>query len=103
MQSDARTVPEYLKSLPPDRRREIAAVRRIVRQYMPKGYEEAMNWGMITWQVPLRRYPALGNGQPLCYASLAAQKRYNALYLMGLYVAPATRCRASRARSPTRG
>ena len=24
---------------------------------LPDGYEEAMNWGMITYQVPLETYP----------------------------------------------
>jgi hypothetical protein len=86
VQSAARTVPEYLASLPPDRRTEISVVRRAVRRALPSGYEEVMNWGMITWQVPLRRYADTRNGQPLCYAALAAQKNYNALYLMGCYV-----------------
>jgi hypothetical protein len=40
---------------------------------------------MITWSVPLETFPETYNGQPLCYVSLAAQKRHNALYLMGLY------------------
>lgn len=41
-----------------------------------------MNWGMITWGVPLDIYPDTYNGQPLGYASLASQKTHFALYLM---------------------
>ena len=44
---------------------------------------------MIVWQVPLDRYPETYNGQPLCYAALASQKGYCALYLMGVYQVPA--------------
>jgi hypothetical protein len=33
----------------------------------------------------LERYPVTYNGQPLCYAALAAQKNYYSLYLMSVY------------------
>lgn len=85
MRSTAKTPTAYLASLPPDRRRAIAAVRRAVKRAMPKGFREAMNWGMITWEVPLSRYPKTYNGKPLCYVGLAAQKHYSTLYLMGVY------------------
>lgn len=75
--SAAKTPAEYLASLPADRREAIAAVRAVVNQYMPKGYQEVMNWGAITWEVPLAR--------PLCYVSLAAHKNFCTLYLMGAY------------------
>ncbi|HEX5724748.1 MAG TPA: DUF1801 domain-containing protein, partial [Longimicrobiaceae bacterium] len=39
------------------------------------------NWGMISYEVPLERFPRTYNGQPLGYAALAAQKNYYALYL----------------------
>jgi hypothetical protein len=52
---------------------------------MPAGYHEGIAWGAITWSVPLERYPDTYNGQPLGYVALAAQKRYYAVYLMGLY------------------
>lgn len=80
--SKAATVSAYLAELSPERRRAIAATRALVRKHLPKGYAEAMGYGMITWSIPLRTYPDTYNGQPLCYAALAAQKRYNTLYLM---------------------
>ena len=40
---------------------------------------------MIGYYVPLERYPDTYNGQPLGIASLANQKRYVSLYLMGIY------------------
>ncbi len=85
VQSAAATVAEYLDELPPERRAVIAAVRKVIRRNLPKGYQEVMNWGVITYELPLKRYPDTYNGQPLCYAGLAAQKNYYALYLMGCY------------------
>lgn len=87
----AATVTEYLQALPEDRRKVISKVRSVIRKHLPKGYEEAMNWGLITYQVPLEKYPDTYNGQPLCYAALAAQKHYNTLYLMRPYGDPKQR------------
>jgi hypothetical protein len=81
----AKTPAAYLKSLPADRRAAIATVREVVNKHIPAGYQEAMNWGAITWEVPLTRYPKTPNGQPLCYVSLAAHKSFCTLYLMGAY------------------
>jgi hypothetical protein len=47
-----------------------------------------MRWGMISYEIPLERYPDTYNGQPLLYAALAAQKHYYALYLMCVYQDP---------------
>ena len=83
--SSATTVAKYLASLPPERRRVVAAVRKMVLEHLPAGYEETMGWGMINYRIPLATYPHTYNGQPLCYAALAAQKNHYALYLMGVY------------------
>ena len=94
MQSQAKTVPQYLAKLPPERRAAIAAVRAVIRQHLPTGYAETMQYGMISYVVPLTRYPAgyLGNTDvPLPYAALASQQRYCSLYLMNVYADAATR------------
>ena len=83
--SSAATVAAYLKELSEERRAVVAAVRKVILRNLPKGYREAMNWGAITYEVPLERYPQTYNGQPLCYAALAAQKNHYALYLMCVY------------------
>lgn len=85
VQSRATTVAAYLAALPPERREVIAAVRKVIRAHLPRGYREMMGWGVITYAIPLRRFPDTYNGQPLCYVALAAQKHYNALYLMCVY------------------
>jgi hypothetical protein len=79
------SVDAYLESLPVDRRAEIAAVRDVVNANLPPGYVEAIDYGMLSWVIPLSRYPHTYNGHPLPIASLAAQKSHCALYLMGVY------------------
>jgi hypothetical protein len=91
MQSDAKTVAEYLAGLTDDRRKAIRTLRTLIRKHLPTGYEEAMNWGMITYQVPLKTCPDTYNGQPLMYAALASQKNHMAVYLTGIYSSGAAR------------
>jgi hypothetical protein len=43
---------------------------------------------MISWHVPLSRFPETYNGQPLAIAGLGSQKSHMALYLMGVYGDP---------------
>ena len=81
----APTVDEYLAELPPDRRAAIAAVRKVILDHLPDGHEEAMQYGMIAYVIPLEKYPATYNRQPLAYAALASQKNYMSLYLMNIY------------------
>ncbi len=83
--SGAATVKEYLASLPAERRRAIGAVRRVILKNLPSGYREVMQYGMISYVIPLSVYPDTYNKQPLAIASLASQKNYMALYLMGVY------------------
>jgi len=90
MKSSAKTVEQYLKQLPADRQKALRAVRHVIRKNLPKGYEEAMGFGMISYQVPLSVVPDTYNGQPLCYAGLASQKNHMALYLMSIYGDKAT-------------
>ena len=93
MRSKAGDVGEYLKSLPPERRKAIQSLLRVIRTKLPAGYEEAMNWGAIVWQVPMAVYPDTYNKQPLMYAALASQKNYMAVYLCNVYGSPALRAK----------
>lgn len=85
MKSNATTVAEYLSELPDDRRAAIEEVREVILANLPDGYVESMNWGMISYGIPLERYPDTYNNQPLGYAALASQKNYMSLYLMNVY------------------
>lgn len=79
--SKATTPAAYLASLPAERRKVIAAVRAVITKRLPKGYAESMNLGMLSYEIPLTRYPDTYNKQPLMYLALAAQKNNYALYL----------------------
>ena len=88
MQSQAKTVEEYLASLPEDRREAIAAVRKVILENLGTGYEEGMQYGMIGYYVPHKIFPAgyhCDPKQPLPFACLASQKNYMSLYLGSVY------------------
>jgi len=88
MQSKAVTVEQYLGGLPEDRRETIEAVRKVIRDNLPEGYEEGMQYGMIGYFVPHSLFPDgyhCDPTQPLPFAGLASQKNHMALYLMGMY------------------
>ncbi len=86
MNSNAGSIDQYLAELPADRKAAIEIVRRVILDNLPNGYEEVVNWGMITYQVPLSIYPDTYNKKPLMYAALASQKNHMAVYLMGIYM-----------------
>ena len=85
MQSKAKTVEDYLSELDDSRRDAISAVRNVVLENLPDGYEEMMLFGMITYAIPLTTFADTYNKQPLMYAALASQKRHMALYLTNVY------------------
>lgn len=83
--STAKTVEEYLEALPEYRREPIEEIRNLILEHLPDGYEETINWGMISYEIPLEKYPDTYNNQPLNYIGLAAQRNHNSLYLMSVY------------------
>lgn len=88
MKSSAKTVDEYLQALPEDRRAAISAVRKVILDNLPKGYQECMSYGMIGYVVPHSLYPKgyhCDPKLPLPFANLGSQKNHMALYLMNLY------------------
>jgi hypothetical protein len=83
--SAAQTPEAYLAELPEERRKVVSQLRDLVRKNIPKGYVESMSSGMLSWEIPLKKYPNTYNGKPLSYVALAAQKNGYSLYLMGVY------------------
>ena len=59
--STAKTVNAYLDGLEPYKRKVIQKIRKCIHDNLPKGYVEVMNWGMITYEVPLKRFPETYN------------------------------------------
>ena len=91
MQSTAKTVDEYLNSLPAERINSVQQLHTTILKNLPKGFTEIMNYGMIGYVVPHALYP---NGYhcdpklPLPFAGLASQKNFLAFYHMGIYANP---------------
>jgi hypothetical protein len=88
MKSTAKTVDEYLKGLPADRRGAISAVRKVILANLPAGYQECMSYGMIGYVVPHSIYPKgyhCNPKLPLPFANLGSQKNHMALHLMSVY------------------
>ncbi len=88
VQSNAKSVADYLAELDPARRAEVSKVRDVILANLPAGYSEGIGYGMIAYVVPLATYPNTYNKQPLTYLGLAAQKNYLALYLTCVYCDP---------------
>ena len=57
MLSTATTAKQYLAQLPEDRISTVTALRNVVMKNLPKGFEETMSYGMITYVVPHSIYP----------------------------------------------
>jgi len=55
---------------------------------LPDGFAEQIAYGMISYVVPLTRYPQgyhVKKNEPLPFLAIASQKNHIALYHMGLY------------------
>ena len=66
----------------------MTAVREVIVSNLPKGYEECIQYGMISYVVPHSLYPAgyhCDPKQPLTMACLGSQKNHMALHLMCAY------------------
>ena len=79
------TPDEYIDSLPDSQREPMRKMRELVNANIPPGYEEGMQYGMISWFVPLTVLPKTHNDQPLSMLSLGAQKAHMALYMASVY------------------
>ena len=83
--SVAATVEQYLAELEEPRRGEITELLGLIRQNLPKGFDETMAWGMIVFQVPMAVSGPTYNDQPLAAVALASQKNYISFYLSSIY------------------
>ena len=91
VRSEATSVAEYLDDLPDDRRGDLEVVRKSMLAAIPSGVVEIMNWGVVSYEIPLERYLEAHNGQRLLFAALANQKRHMAVYLLCIYAEPSIR------------
>ncbi len=88
MQYKASTVQDYIDQVPEERKEPLKKLRAVIRKNLPKGFEEAINYGMIGYVVPHSLYPGgyhCDPKLPLPFMNIASQKNFVALYHMGIY------------------
>jgi hypothetical protein len=91
MQSQAASPDKYMAELPADRVEAMSKLREVIRKNLPKGFEETMQYGMLSYVVPHSLYPAGYHCKPtdaLPFISLASQKNNISFYHMGMYAMP---------------
>jgi uncharacterized protein YdhG (YjbR/CyaY superfamily) len=84
----ASNIDEHIASLPDDRKGPVTKLRDAIKNNLPKGFEETISSGMISWVVPYKIYPAgyhCDPKQPLPFLGLASQKNSISLHHIGLY------------------
>ncbi len=91
MQYKASSPEDYMRRVPKERQPVLKELRKVIRDNLPKGFEEGMQYGMIGYFVPHSIYP---NGyhckpeEPLPFMSFASQKHAVNLYHSGIYANP---------------
>lgn len=88
MKIKAESVKEYLENIPEERKPAMNQLRDIVKNNIPKGFEECLSYGMIGYVVPHSIYPDgyhCNTKLPLPFINIANQKNFIALYHMGIY------------------
>ncbi|MDG5490848.1 DUF1801 domain-containing protein [Psychroserpens sp. SPM9] len=88
MQYDANSPEDYISQVPEERQDALKKLRQVIKENLPKGFEEGMIYKMIGFYVPHSVYP---NGYhcdpktPLPFMSFASQKNSVNLYHSGIY------------------
>lgn len=88
MTSNAKTLEEYVASLPEDRKSVVSEIIKTFSKHLPKGFETGISYGMVGFCVPHSLYPKgyhCDPKQPLPFAGVASQKNHISIYHMGLY------------------
>tara|TARA_B110000495_G_C22908076_1_gene530158 strand:+ start:72 stop:530 length:459 start_codon:yes stop_codon:yes gene_type:complete len=91
MKIEANTVQEYLDNIQEERKPAINRLRDIIKDNIPVGFEECINYGMIGYVVPHTIYPDgyhCNTKLPLPFLNIANQKNFVAIYHMGIYANP---------------
>lgn len=88
MQSTTTNVEDYILEAPEERRDALQQLRRVIKKNIPKGFKEAMGYGMVGFVVPHSLYPAgyhCDPKLPLPFLGFASQKGFISFYHMGIY------------------
>lgn len=88
MKIEAASVETYLDKIPEDRKPYMSKLRKVIKENIPNGFEECMQYNMPGFVVPLSTYPDgyhCTKNTPLPFVSFASQKNFIALYHSGIY------------------
>ncbi len=91
MKNDSLTPEDYISNLPEDRQLKLQKLREVIKQNLPKDFEETMNYGMIGYVVPHSIYPDgyhCDPSMPLPFINIASQKNHITVYHLGMYAQP---------------
>ncbi|MDO6812687.1 DUF1801 domain-containing protein [Tenacibaculum soleae] len=88
MQYEANSPEEYLAQIPEERQEIMQNLRVIIKDNLPTGFEEGINYKMIGYYVPHSIYPDgyhCDTSLPLPFMNIASQKNSINLYHSGIY------------------
>ncbi len=91
MTIEAKTPDEYIEKLPEERKEVVSILRETIKNNLPEGFEECINYKMIGFVVPHSLYPKgyhVDPNLPLPFINIASQKNFIALYHSGIYASP---------------
>ena len=88
MQYKANSPEDYINQVPEERQVILRKLRSVIKNNLPHGFEEGIQYGMIGYFVPHAIYPDgyhCNPKEPLPFMSFASQKNSVNLYHMGIY------------------
>ncbi len=91
MQYQAETPEDYITQVPEERQEVLTKLREVIKENLPEGFQEGIQYGMIGYFVPHSLYPDgyhCNPSEPLPFMSFASQKNSVNLYHMGIYAVP---------------
>ena len=91
MQYKAKSPEDYISQVPEERQEALKKLRLTIKENLPKGFEEGIQYNMIGYYVPHSIYPDgyhCSPEVPLPFMNVASQKNSINLYHSGIYANP---------------
>ncbi|XRE43484.1 DUF1801 domain-containing protein [Tenacibaculum discolor] len=88
MKYEASSIKEYISQVPEERQEILQKLSNLIKENLPEGFEEGINYNMIGYYVPHSKYPEgyhCDPKLPLPFINLASQKNSINLYHSGIY------------------
>ena len=82
---------QWLSEIPEERKEAINILRQLCKDNLPKGFEECINYNMLSYVIPKSIYPEgyhCAPDLPLPFLSIGNQKKHIGFYHMGIYAMP---------------